>query len=69
MLGNSGDAQFVPVLEQATWDSSPLVRGAAIWALGELVDAQSSRRLVELRQTETDSGVVEELDAIFASRI
>lgn len=69
VLGNSGDAQFVPVLEQATWDSSPLVRGAAIWALGELVDAQSSRRLVELRQTETDSGVVEELDAIFASRI
>ena len=68
VLGNSGDVQFVPVLEQATRDSSPLVRGAAIWALGELVDARTSRRLAELRQTETDPGVIEELDAIFASR-
>ena len=35
-LGNSGDAAALPVIERLLGDSSPLVRGAAVWALAQL---------------------------------
>ncbi|HRY26597.1 MAG TPA: HEAT repeat domain-containing protein, partial [Geminicoccaceae bacterium] len=34
--GNSGDAGLVPRLEALLGDASPLVRGAAVWALRRL---------------------------------
>ena len=37
-LGNSGDCSAVPLLERLLDDLSPLVRGMAVWALGELLD-------------------------------
>jgi len=35
-IGNSGDANLAPEAERLLDDESPLVRGAAIWALGRL---------------------------------
>ncbi len=35
-IGNSGDAALVPEVERLAGDPSPLVRGAAVWALARL---------------------------------
>jgi epoxyqueuosine reductase len=35
-MGNSGDEEFVPWLEQAARHSDPIVRDHATWALGRL---------------------------------
>jgi len=58
-IGNSGDPSFLPHIELLLADGSPLVRGAAVWALGRLDPA----RLMALAPThigETDAGVAEE---------
>jgi epoxyqueuosine reductase len=48
-IGNSGDASLAAEAERLLEDESPLVRGAAIWALGRL-DCDRLRR-VEKRRT------------------
>ena len=60
-IGNSGDASLAPHAEQLLGDDSPLVRGAAVWALGRLDRA----RLAALANTrrEADPGVREEWQA------
>jgi epoxyqueuosine reductase len=62
-IGNSGDASLIPDAERLSADPSPLVRGAAVWALGRLM----AERFAALRQTrrphERDTSVVEEWDA------
>jgi epoxyqueuosine reductase len=59
-IGNSGDAMLAREAERLLDDASPLVRGAAVWALGRL-DAQ---RLAEVagthRARETDEMVRDE---------
>jgi epoxyqueuosine reductase len=37
-MGNSGDAALAPLAEARLRDESPLVRGAAVWALRQLLD-------------------------------
>ncbi len=63
-IGNSGDAHLNAVAMRCLDDAAPLVRGAAVWALGEL-DAETARleRSVRLPQ-ESDPDVVEEWHAI-----
>ncbi|MFS8036292.1 tRNA epoxyqueuosine(34) reductase QueG [Xanthobacter sp. AM11] len=39
-IGNSGDAAFLPLVEARLGDEAPLVRGAAVWALGRLAGAE-----------------------------
>ena len=36
-IGNSGDPALVPAARARLEDASPLVRGAAVWALGRLL--------------------------------
>jgi epoxyqueuosine reductase len=36
-IGNSGDAALAEEARRLLGDASPLVRGAAVWALGQLV--------------------------------
>jgi epoxyqueuosine reductase len=38
-IGNSGDPALAPVAERALADAAALVRGAAVWALQQLLDA------------------------------
>ncbi|MBN9075894.1 MAG: tRNA epoxyqueuosine(34) reductase QueG [Rhizobiales bacterium 65-79] len=67
--GNSGDAESVSACVDLLADASPLVRGAAVWALSRLMEA---RDLAELARTrlppETDAGVVEEWQAALGGR-
>ena len=54
-IGNSGDAAFAADAERLLDDASPLVRGAAVWALGRL-DPASSRALARgVAPRETDA--------------
>ena len=49
-IGNSGDAALAAEAERLLDDPSPLVRGAAVWALGRL-DPQRLAALAEKSRT------------------
>ncbi len=57
--GNSKDVRFVPQLEALAQDQSPLVRGAAVWALAQLGGLE---RLRSLKESEWDRQVLAEWD-------
>ncbi|MFC3326690.1 tRNA epoxyqueuosine(34) reductase QueG [Mesorhizobium cantuariense] len=59
--GNSGDAALADMVRALLADASPLVRGAAIWALARLVlDAEYSERAAAGLNTESDEAVRDE---------
>jgi len=58
--GNSGDAGLVPACEALLTDASPLVRGAAIWALSQLTQPGHMHRLAPRAGEEPDAQVDEE---------
>lgn len=59
--GNSGDAALAGAVRALLDDASPLVRGAAIWALARLVpDAEYSERAAIGLKTEDDKAVCDE---------
>jgi epoxyqueuosine reductase len=65
-IGNSGDPELAPHAEHLLADPSPLIRGAAVWALGRLDPA----RLASLAPThahERDPCVAEEWAAATAA--
>ena len=55
-IGNSGDAALAAEAQKALADPSPLVRGAAVWALSQLLDAAEFAAL-GAAQAEMDDGV------------
>lgn len=57
--GNSGDATLVPILCELLSDNSPLVRGAAIWALARLAPATLAAEVWRMR-TERNADVLAE---------
>lgn len=63
-LGNLGDAAAIPALRWALRETEPLVRGHAAWALGQLGDCAA---LGAARAVETDSRVIEEIDAALSA--
>jgi epoxyqueuosine reductase len=58
-IGNSGDAALSVEAERLLADISPLVRGAAVWALGRLLPRDEFAALAE-RKKETDESVQDE---------
>ena len=58
-IGNSGERALAAEAERLLDDASPLVRGAAVWALGRL-DPQRLAALAEKRMHETDASVRDE---------
>ena len=44
-IGNSGDAALMAAVGPRLADSSPMVRGAAVWAAGRLLDTAAFARL------------------------
>ena len=58
-IGNSDDATLAPEAERLLGDTSPLVRGAAVWALGRLLPKEKFSELTQ-RKSEPDSSVNEE---------
>ena len=59
-IGNSGNAALAAEARRLLTDASPLVRGAAVWALSQLVDASELATLAALRDAETDEDVLME---------
>jgi epoxyqueuosine reductase len=66
-IGNSGDAALADEAERLLDDASPLVRGAAIWALGRLASADRLAALAASRRIrEGDQSVMIEWTGAFA---
>ena len=62
--GNSGDRAFLPVLERLLDDASPLVRGAAVWAVARLAGPAHVAALARNRRAaEPEAAVLAEWDA------
>src|SRR5215213_6950333 len=61
-IGNSGDIVLAPEAERLLDDASPLVRGAAVWALARLLPREQFAALPQ-RQSKTDASVCEEWTA------
>jgi epoxyqueuosine reductase len=60
-IGNSGDATLAATAERLIDDASPLVRGAAVWALSRLVPRSRFAALAAARSpAESDSAVRDE---------
>jgi epoxyqueuosine reductase len=60
-IGNSGDRDLAIAAERLLGDASPLVRGAAVWALAQLVDQQTfEARAAKATAVETDASVRDE---------
>jgi epoxyqueuosine reductase len=60
-IGNSGDARLADEAERLLHDESPLVRGAAVWALSQLVPPEEFAALAsEAIGAEADETVLEE---------
>jgi epoxyqueuosine reductase len=59
-IGNSGDLTLVAEAERLVSDASPLVRGAAIWALGQLDPDTLARLAASHRAREDDASVRDE---------
>jgi epoxyqueuosine reductase len=60
-IGNSGDSRLAAAAEARLDDASPLVRGAAVWALGRLLPKGALAALGDRRRpAETDPDVADE---------
>ncbi|HEY4985211.1 MAG TPA: tRNA epoxyqueuosine(34) reductase QueG, partial [Bradyrhizobium sp.] len=60
-IGNSGDASLARAALRLLDDQSPLVRGAAVWALTQLLDRDAFAALAaKARVVETDQDVLQE---------
>jgi len=56
-IGNSSDASFLPAVERRLADESPLVRGAAVWALRRLDPGRSETLSLAFLADERDETV------------
>jgi epoxyqueuosine reductase len=59
-IGNSEDISLAGEAERLLGDASPLVRGAAVWALGRLDRTRLERCKAKRRAAESDSEVIDE---------
>ena len=67
-IGNSGEGALVAEAERLLSDASPLVRGAAVWALAQLVERERFDALAaDMVATETDASVREEWETACTS--
>ena len=65
-IGNSGEPGLALEAERLLEDGSPLVRGAAIWALGRLDRSRFKQSFASHLARETEPSVLEEWDAAIA---
>jgi epoxyqueuosine reductase len=56
-VGNSGDPALIATAERLLDDASPLVRGAAVWALGRLDADTFARAKADRMAGEADESV------------
>lgn len=65
-MGNSGEMKFVPDLLKALSDQEPLIRGHAVWALGQLArnDPAVKQHIEHLAQQEENTEVLAEITSL-----
>jgi epoxyqueuosine reductase len=61
--GNSQDRDMAETVSRRVRDGSPLVRGAAIWALRELLGAEGAKPYIDVK-SETDASVIAEIERV-----
>ncbi len=66
VLGNHGDGRAIGPLLKGLHDADPMVRGACIWALGQLGDTNEITALRSRRSVEKDDEVTGEIDQAIA---
>jgi epoxyqueuosine reductase len=66
-IGNSGDVALADAAARRLDDPAPLVRGAAVWALGRLDHPRLVACAGERRAAESDPEVLEEWEAAVKS--
>jgi epoxyqueuosine reductase len=59
--GNAGDTTLVPALVSLLTDAEPLIRGHAVWALGQIGGEEVLRALQLASALESDPWVCEEI--------
>ncbi len=64
-IGNTGDKNLLPLVEEKLACEEALVRGHAVWAYGQLLGKAAYSRLLSLKEQEDDSFVLEELNEFF----
>ena len=64
-VGNSNDRSLIPAVLDRLDDPHPLIRGTAVWALGQLAPDQFSREKSVRLPSETDEGVLAEWKSDF----
>ncbi|MSR56829.1 MAG: tRNA epoxyqueuosine(34) reductase QueG [Planctomycetaceae bacterium] len=69
VVGNLGNPAGIPALIHALSDEEPLIRGAAVWALGRFSQEAASRALQAHRQIEDDPTVCDELEAALTTAL
>ncbi len=62
-IGNSDDASLTDAAERLLDDESPLVRGAAVWALGRLDRDRLDQLAAKRSAAESDADVIAEWTA------
>jgi epoxyqueuosine reductase len=68
-IGNSTDRNLTDSARRLLADGSPLVRGAAVWALSQLLARAAFEAIAaQALPTETDTGVREEWSAALEAR-
>ena len=65
-IGNSGDVNLAVEAERLLDDASPLVRGAAVWALSRLLPREQFAALAKM-QTEEEMSVIDEWSEALSS--
>ncbi len=61
VLGNSGNYRYLDILESSLQKESRLIRGAVIWAVGQVGNQNSWEKLQDLTESETDQEVLQEI--------
>ena len=66
-LGNWGNPQAIPALEQGLLDQEPLIRSHSAWGLGQVATKKAYDILENAMTSEEDPQVLEEIrEALFA---
>lgn len=66
-LANLGGKEALPEIQACSQDQRPVIRGTAVWALGQLTKKapeETIHLLMELEKTETDSEVLTEIENV-----
>ncbi len=66
VLGNSGDAEMLPILRQYWEDPHPLVRGACLWAVAMLEGPEATSWLETRAESDPDPDIRSDLATLLA---